>query len=139
MKKNEFERYLQQLPGLTAAGFMRTQNPTYTRKRQHFMQSAVYLQQAIDAKKVLSKFQKSLLISPWQKQHCRPSKISALIEWYSGREVSVGAITIAAFALGFELNREPEAHEPVLNLLPRQLESELRQLRVRQMIERLVS
>ena len=139
MKKYVFERNLEHLPGLTAQGFLPTDHPAYAAKRKQFLDSATYFKQSLDAMHVLKSFGKSQLISSWQKDNCKPSKLRELIEWHSGNPVSIGAIILAAYALGFELHRDPHSYEPSFNMQARQVETELRQLKVRQMIEKMVS
>jgi hypothetical protein len=139
MKKYVFERNLDQLPGLTAQGFMPTDHPLYAQKRQQFLDSATYFKQSLDAMHVLKSFGKAQLISSWQEDNCKPSKLKDLIEWHSGKPVSIGAIILAAYALGFELHRKAYSYEPSFNMLARQVETELRQLKVRQMIGKMVS
>lgn len=139
MKKHVFEKNLEQLQGLTASGFMPSDHPLYAEKRQKFLDSAVYLKQSLNAMMVLKGFGKSQLISPWQKENCKPSKLKDLIEWHSGEPVSIGAIILAAYALGFDLYRQADNYEPSFNMSSRQVETELRHLKVRQMIANMVS
>lgn len=138
MRKLEFQKTLETLPGLTENGWMNPQDPNYPVMRKRFYEGALYLQQALDAAEYLQRFQKSVLISPWQKANCVPSKLKSLIEWNSQRPVSVGAIVVAAAHLGFRVGWEGSGQEPHFNIFARQLEAELRDFRLRQIISKAV-
>lgn len=134
MRKFEFQKTLESLPGLTECSWLDSQDPNYPALRKKFHEGAVYLQQALDAAEYLKRFQKSILISPWQKANCTPSNLKSLIEWHSQRPVSVGAIVVAAAYLDFRVVWEGANQEPCFNIFARQLEAELRDFRVRQII-----
>lgn len=134
MRKIDFEKVLEDLPGLTAQGFMLESHPQYSQKRREFRRSARYLQQTLDCIDYLGKFRKSQILSPWQRKFCRPTIIQPLIEWHSGRNVSLGAVVMAAVYLGFNLHRDENEQEPVINLVAMQLEAELRDLHLRQLV-----
>ncbi|MFW7381870.1 MAG: hypothetical protein ACOH5I_23895 [Oligoflexus sp.] len=138
MRKLEFQKTLETLPGLTENGWMNPQDPNYPGLRKKFYEGALYLQQALDATEYLQRFQKSVLISPWQKANCVPAKLKSLIEWYSQRPVSIGAIVVAAAHLGFRIGWEGADTEPHFNIFARQLEAELRDFRLRQIISKAV-
>jgi hypothetical protein len=138
MNKFEYQKIVQSLPGLTEDGFNDTRSGAYEAKRKKFIHSAVYLQQVLDARNYLAAFQKSVLVSSWQREHCRPSKLKDLIEWHSQRPVSIGAIIVAAMHLDFKLVRDNQQSEPSLNIFARQLEAEFRDFRVRQIIKQAV-
>lgn len=142
MNKFEFESIVKKMPELTADGFVNLGSVFYYQKRKSFLQQAIYLQQTIDAVHVLKHFRKSVLINDWQKRHAVPSRLKQLIEWYSNRSVSTGAIIVASVYLGFTVHRpegmqECENPEPFINIFARQLEGELRQLKVRQLIKQM--
>ena len=138
MRKFEFQRTLDSLPGLTENGWLNVKDPSYPLLRKKFYESASYLQQALDACEYLKRYQKSVLISPWQKANCVPSKLKSLVEWHSQRPVSFGAIVVAAAHLGFRVVWEGPGNEPHFNIFARQLEAEMRDFQFRQIITRAV-
>ncbi|SMF78053.1 hypothetical protein [Pseudobacteriovorax antillogorgiicola] len=137
MRKSDFESIVKSQPGLTAKGFMSPLSPDYGRARQDFMNSAHYLQHTIDAMSVLVRFKPTVLMTKWQKENCTPLNLRGLIEWHCGRTVSIGAIIVAALALGFRVEYSPQG-EACFNIFARQLEGELRDFRVRELIKQAV-
>ena len=112
-------------------------HPRFKIARRHFWESASYLQHAGDAIKVLERFQKTVLMTPWQRENCTPKQLQGLIEWYAGRPVSPGAIVVAAAHLGFQMAFS--VHGGVsFTIFARQLEGELRSFRVREVIKQAV-
>lgn len=138
MRKVEFQKTLDRLPGLTENGWMNLDHPSFPALRKKFYESAAYLQQALDACDYLKRFQKSVIISPWQKANCTPSNLKKLIEWHSQRQVSVGAIVVAAAHLGFQVGFDGPENEPYFNIFARQLEAEMIDYRFRQIVRKAV-
>ena len=137
MRKVEFENIVASLPGLTANGFLSPLDPEYAILRASFENSAIYLQHALDAHKFLSKFKPTVLMTKWQKENCTPENLKGLIQWDSGRDVSIGAIVVAAVYLGFRLYSN-DREKPSLNIFAPQLEGELRNFRIRELIKQAV-
>lgn len=138
MRKAEFEKTLNDLPGLVAEGFINVYSPDYAIRRRRFKQSAIYLKETLDAIDYLERFQKSIVLTPWQRKHCTPENLQPLIAWHAGRPVSVGPILVAAVYLGFRIERDDINGSACLNLFARQFEGELRDYRLRQVIKQAV-
>ncbi len=138
MRKAEFEKTLRDLPGLVADGFMSVHSPEYQIKRRRFRQGAIYLQETLDALDYLKRFQKSLVLTPWQRKNCTPENLQPLVAWHAGRSVHVGPILVAALYLGFKVERDDLNGCSCLNLFARQFEGELRDFRLRQVIKQAV-
>ncbi len=137
MMRKDFNEVLQKFPHLTADGLSSPSDPDFSQKRQDFVNNALYLQQAIDATHFLRSIGKSTRFTQWQKSHCLPESICSLVEWDSGRSVSRGAVMVAALSLGFTMGGQTSGLV-YFNFLPRQIETELMNLRRRQLIQRVI-
>jgi hypothetical protein len=137
MIRKIFNEVVQKVPNLTAEGLSSPFDPRFAAKRQDFLNSAVYLQQANDAVAYLRGIGRSTRFSQWQRLHCSPSRLQALVEWHAGRPVSPGAIIVAALHLGFTMG-VGESAEPYFNFLSRQIETELLHHRRRVLIKQVV-
>jgi hypothetical protein len=137
MIRKEFNDVVQKVPHLTADGITSSLAPDFFSKRQDFLNNALYLQQVNDALQFLRGIGKSTRFSQWQKNHCLPERISSLIEWNSGRPVSPGAVIVAALYVGFTMGGAASG-SVYFNFLPRQIETELMNLRRRQLIKQVM-
>lgn len=135
MKKADFERIVTSYKGLTADGFEEPSGELYEMRRRDFLNSAIYLQHCLDAERVLRKFQPTTLMTKWQYAHSTPENLIPLIEWYCGRSNSLGSIIVAALQLGFALSTNTDG-KVCMNIFALQLEGELRDFKVRQLIQR---
>ena len=122
---------------LTADGVISPVQDDFPTKRQDFLNNAVYLQQVNDAVDFLRGIGKSTRFSQWQKTNCLPERIGTLIEWNSGRPVSPGAVIVAALSTGFTMGGASSG-SVYFNFLPRQIETELMNLRRRQLIKQVM-
>ncbi len=136
MIRKVFNEVVQKVPHLVAEGLLSPQNPAFETKRNEFLNNAIYLQQTIDAVNYLKSLGKSTRFSQWQRAHCVPQRIQSLVEWHAGREVSPGAIIVAALYLGFTMGVLDG--KVYFNFLSRQIEMELFQHRRRQLIKQVV-
>jgi hypothetical protein len=137
MMRKEFNEVVQKVPNLTADGVTSPLAADFISKRQDFVNNALYLQQANDAVEFLRGIGKSTRFSQWQKNNCLPERIGALIEWNSGRPVSPGAVIVAALHEGFTMGGASSG-SVYFNFLPRQIETELMNLRRRQLIKQVI-
>lgn len=137
MMRKEFNEVVQKVPHLTAEGIASPLAADFISKRQDFVNNALYLQQANDAVEFLRGIGKSTRFSQWQKNNCLPERIGALIEWNSGRPVSPGAVIVAALSEGFTMGGASSG-SVYFNFLPRQIETELMNLRRRQLIKQVI-
>ncbi|HYX32528.1 MAG: hypothetical protein M3Q07_07355 [Pseudobdellovibrionaceae bacterium] len=137
MMRKEFNEVVQKVPHLTADGVTSPLAADFFLKRQDFLNNALYLQQANDAVDFLRVIGKSTRFSQWQKNNCVPERISSLIEWNSGRPVSPGAVIVAALSEGFTMGGASTG-SVYFNFLPRQIETEMMNLRRRQLIKQVI-
>ena len=128
MNRIRFERIARQWPLLTADGFRSPAEPQFASKRREFLERAIYLQQTIDASSVLSQMGKAEQLSEWHRKFGQPESLKKLIEWHCLREVSIGAIIIAALDQGFEMD-VAEQGSVSFNFLASQLRTELAEWR----------
>lgn len=137
MMRKEFNDVVQKVPQLTAEGMSSPAAADFFLKRQDFVNNALYLQQVNDAVEFLRGIGKSTRFTQWQKNNCLPERINSLIEWNSGRPVSQGAVIVAALSVGFTMGGASSG-SVYFNFLPRQIETELMNLRRRQLIKQVI-
>jgi hypothetical protein len=130
MMRKEFNEVVQKVPQLTADGITSPMAADFNSKRQDFVNNALYLQQCNDAVEFLRGIGKSTRFSQWQKNNCLPERIGA-------RPVSPGAVIIAALSEGFTMGGASSG-SVYFNFLPRQIETELMNLRRRQLIKQVI-
>ena len=98
MRKQQFEMIVDKIPNLTAKGI----NNNDLKGHEEFKSKAIYLQQTLDSIKYMSRFTSTTRTMKYQKQYATPEMLKEIIAWHS-REVSEGAIIIAALYLGFRV------------------------------------
>jgi hypothetical protein len=98
MRKQQFELIVDKIPNLTAKGI----NTNDLKGHEEFKSKAIYLQQTLDSIKYMSRFTSTTRTMKYQKQYATPEMLKEIIAWHS-REVSEGAIIIAALYLGFRV------------------------------------
>ena len=98
MRKQQFEVIVDKIPNLTAKGI----NTSDLKGHEEFKSKAIYLQQTLDSIKYMSRFTSTTRTMKYQKQYATPEMLKEIIAWHS-REVSEGAIIIAALYLGFRV------------------------------------
>lgn len=98
MRKQQFEVIVDKIPNLTAKGI----NTNDLKGHEEFKSKAIYLQQTLDSIKYMSRFTSTTRTMKYQKQYATPEMLKEIIAWHS-REVSEGAIIIAALYLGFRV------------------------------------
>ncbi len=98
MRKQQFEMIVDKIPNLTAKGI----NNNDLKGHEDFKSKAIYLQQTLDSIKYMSRFTSTTRTMKYQKQYATPEMLKEIIAWHS-REVSEGAIIIAALYLGFRV------------------------------------
>ncbi len=98
MRKQQFELIVDKIPNLTAKGI----NNNDPKGHEEFKSKAIYLQQTLDSIKYMSRFTSTTRTMKYQKQYATPEMLKEIIAWHS-REVSEGAIIIAALYLGFRV------------------------------------
>lgn len=124
MDRSSFNKIIAKVPHLTAEGLMDVSDPTFLRKRHEFVVRAIHLQHVNDALSYLSRVGKSSRFSKWQRVNCTPERLQPLIEWWSGRTLSPGAIIVAALHLGFSMGVQDGIHV-YFNFLSNQIEGDL--------------
>ena len=98
MRKQQFELIVDKIPNLTAKGIKSND----LKGHEEFKKKAIYLQQTLDSIKYMSRFTSTTRTMKYQKQYATPEMLKEIIAWHS-REVSEGAIIIAALYLGFRV------------------------------------
>ena len=98
MRKQQFEVIVDKIPNLTASGI----NSNDQKGHMEFRSKAIYLQQTLDSIKYMSRFTATDRTAKFQKNYATPEMLKEIIAWHS-REVSEGAIIIAALYLGFRV------------------------------------
>ncbi len=137
MIRKDFNEVVQKIPHLVAEGLLSPEDPLFEQKRHDFLNNGLYLQQANDALSYLKEIGRSTRFSQWQRLNCSPQRIQALVEWHAGRNVSPGAVIVGALHLGFTMGVHEE-NRVYFNFLSRQIETELLQLRKRQLVRQVV-
>ncbi len=135
--RKDFNQLVQKFPQLTADGLSSPQDDDFAQKRHDFVNNGSYLQQVNDAIHFLNSIGKSSRFSQWQKSNCLPERIRALVEWECGRPISVGAVIVAALFQGFTMGGQSSG-VVYFNFLPRQIETELMNLRRRMLIKQVI-
>ncbi|MBC7659998.1 MAG: hypothetical protein H7249_09845 [Chitinophagaceae bacterium] len=133
MDRKTFNEVVHKVPHLAADGLLVIGEPEYLMKRREFVTNAMYLQETIDAVHFLQGIGKSTRFSEWQRAHCTPEGLKALVEWHVGHEVSNGAIVAAALYLGFTMGVQ-DGTKVYFNFLAPQVETEFAQLRTLEQI-----
>ncbi len=137
MDRTTFQEVIEKVPLLAAEGLMKQGDPEIAAKRQEFLTDSVYLRETADAVTFLSHIGKSDRFSQWQRENCSPESLKALIEWHIGHPIAFGSIIAAALQLGFTMGVQ-DNNKVYFNLLARQIETELAQLRTQQQICKVV-
>jgi hypothetical protein len=137
MMQTAFHQLIQKFPHLTADGLDDPKSEGFINRRQEFLSNPTHLQDIAQAQDFLRSIGKSTRFSQWQKNHCRTEVIQQLREDRLGHSISPGGVIAGALSLGFTMVSEQDGLV-YFNFLPRQIETEMQQLKRRQLISRLL-
>ncbi len=128
MNRAMFESLLDELPRLTAKGFLAEDEKDFLRERREFLGDDRYVVEVALVRQVLREIPKSDRFSIWQREHCQPEHLLPYFRWRTGLDIEAGSIIAAAVSLGFTMGvRDSKA--VYFNFSGDSIESELSEFR----------